>query len=83
MKRKIYRITSTAGHSAERYAWNAAMREMNAMMRQHAYLRGETWYRGASKLERGADGKPTFARGEFPWSGPDGQTVTFTITREE
>ena len=83
MKRKTYRITSTAGHNTTRSAWNAALREMRSLVSDHADAvdpAGGTW-RYESRNVRQVDRR--HVHGEFVWTGPRGHVVTFTITKKD
>lgn len=81
MKRKNYRITSTAGHDATRHAWNSARRAMVDLMREHASRVGGYWECSPTAVhvvkQNGAH-----VRGQFGWIG-GGEPVIFTIVREE
>lgn len=82
MKRKSYRITSTAGHDETRYAWNSARRTMVDCMRTHAGKVGGYWECSPAAISTVKKDRE-HVRGQFGWIGPNGQTVVFTIVREE
>jgi hypothetical protein len=82
MKRKTYRITSTAGHDETRYAWNSARRAMVDCMHAHAHNVGGYWECSPTAIATVKQGN-AHVRGQFGWTGPNGQTVVFTITRED
>lgn len=81
MKRKTYRITSTAGHDETRYAWNSARRAMVDCMREHARKVGGSWEcPGTAACTVKRDG--AHVSGQFTWTGPDSATVVFSIVKD-
>jgi uncharacterized protein YecE (DUF72 family) len=83
MKRKVFTIKSTDGHSSERYSFNAARAEIRDMAREIATLEDQVYYRMHVTSECDAAGKVLGTNGGEVWKGrTTGKCVTFTIKLE-
>lgn len=82
MKRKNYVIESSDGRVQVKHAWNAALREIESMIRETAKSEGTFYRLSGSKAEKGPDGF-SFVRGYREWRGDNGRSVRFDIVKAD
>ena len=78
MKREQFLITSTIGHNVIKTKWNAANREVQRLIQEHANNNEGAWALVESTSE-----KQGFyhASGVRVWESDKGEKVTFFITK--
>ena len=79
MKRTQYLIRMNGTLVAVKYAWNAALREMQNQARKIARAECLPYYRTESSAIRGADG--FHVAGAYKWLSPDGAVLEFKIEK--
>ena len=79
MKRTPYLIRMNGKLVAVKYAWNAALREIQNQARKIARHECLPYYRTESSAIRGTDG--FHVSGTYKWQSPDGAVLEFMIEK--
>ncbi len=78
MKREQFLITSTIGHNVTKTKWNAANREVERLIREHARNNAEYWSLVESTSEKDGFYHVSGAR---VWQSDKGEKISFFITK--
>lgn len=79
MKRKVFVVTSTAGHNFTKSAWNSSIRAIEDAARDLARMNGTHFRLVDSHSEK--DGGTDHVRGTRTWEDDRGNRVTFSIQK--